>query len=52
MKKGTKDCFEAATEDTLAKIKQSLGLSDSTIRIITLDGEVWTNVLHVASKMV
>ena len=52
MKKGTKVRFEAATEDTLVKIKQSLGLSDSTVRIMTRDGEVWTYVLHVASKMV
>ena len=52
MKEGTKVYFEADEESTLAKIRQTLGLSDFTIRVKTRDGEVWTNVLHVASKMV
>ena len=52
MREGTKVHFEADRESTLAKIKQTLGLSDVTIRVKTRDGEVWTNVLHVASKMV
>ena len=52
MKEGTKVYFEADEESTLAKVKKILGLSDVTIRVKTRDGEVWTNVLHVASKMV
>ena len=44
--------FEENSEETLTKVKRFLGQSDLTIRIRTCDGEVWTNVLHIASLLV